>query len=169
MRELLQQADELQNEEDGGTMYVGSLLHYMIGAKLRLSCDPKLVVRSASSSDTSSNTGGDYDIGDAVIHVTTQPGEPLFDKCSSNLASGLRPLVVTIPERLEVARQFAGLKEITERVEIVDAIQFMAMNLYEKAGFVAADEKPSLKDFITIYNEIVSEVDSDPSLRIKFV
>jgi hypothetical protein len=164
--DLIQQASKLQEANDG-TMYVGPLLHYLVGAKLRLCVDPKLDIRGASVADASSGFSGDYEVGNASIHVTVMPSEEVFRKCSANLSAGLRPMVITLATRIEAARQIAAVMGIHERVEIVDGPQFLAMNLYEKGRFEPSTDKEAFLKLVEIYNEAVSKLESDPAILIK--
>lgn len=163
--DLIQQASKLQESSDG-TMYVGALLHYLVGAKLKFCVNPKLEIRGASVSDTSSGSAGDYDVGDASIHVTVTPSEDVFKKCGANLSSGLRPMVITIPNRTEAARQIASMMGIQDRTEIIDGPQFLAMNLYEKGHFEQKTDKEALLKLIGIYNDEVKRLESDPAILI---
>jgi hypothetical protein len=163
---LIQQATKLQESNDG-TMYVGTLLHYLVGAKLKLCLSEKIEIRGASVSDTSSGISGDYEVGNASIHVTVMPGEEVFKKCDANLSAGLRPMVITLASRIEAARQIASMMGIHDRVEIVDGPQFLAMNLYEKGHFEPATDKEALLKLVAIYNKEASELETDPAILIK--
>jgi len=168
MEDLLAQAAKLQ-EEDYGTMYVGSLLHYLVGAKLSMCLpDANVEIRGASVADDSSGTAGDYDIGNTAIHVTANPAEAVFQKCAQNISVGFRPMVVTTPNRTAAAQQIAEMNAIADRVEIIDGPQFLAMNLYEKSAFVPTNDKETLKKLVAIYNDAVSTLESDPALLIRF-
>ena len=163
--DLIQQASKLQESNDG-TMYVGALLHYLVGAKLKFCVNPKLEIRGASVADASSGTSGDYEVGDASFHVTVTPSEDVFKKCATNLSSGLRPMVITIANRTEAARQIASMMSIQDRTEIIDGPQFLAMNLYEKGNFEQKTDKEALLRLISIYNEEVKRLESDPAILI---
>ena len=163
--DLIAQARKLQ-DSSSGTMYVGSLLHYLVGAKLKMCLDSSVEIRGASVADLSSGTAGDFDVGNVAIHVTVHPGEAVFEKCAANLSNSLRPMVVTIADRIEAARQIASMLGIEDRVEIVDGPQFLAMNLYEKGRFEPGTDKEALFKLVEIYNAEVRGLDSDPALLI---
>lgn len=55
---------------------------------------------------------------------------------------------------------------IDGRVEIMDALQFLAANLYEMSLFKASQRKITMERLAKKYNEIISEYESDASLRI---
>ncbi len=50
---------------------------------------------------------------------------------------------------------------------MMDALQFIAANLYETGLFKAAQRKITIDNLIEKYNEIVSAHESDASLRIE--
>ena len=43
----------------------------------------------------------------------------------------------------------------------------MALNLYELAKFAAEGRRTAVTDLVNRYNDIVDEVETDPSLRIE--
>ena len=46
--------------------------------------------------------------------------------------------------------------------------QFIALNLYELGKFGAEGRRIAVSDFVTRYNEIIEDVETDPSLEIEF-
>ena len=46
--------------------------------------------------------------------------------------------------------------------------QFIALNLYELGKFGAEGRRVAVSDFVTRYNEIIEDVETDPSLKIEF-
>ena len=52
-------------------------------------------------------------------------------------------------------------------LDIFQIEQFIALNLYEMSRFLTIRPSGGLKDFVTRYNEIIDEVETDPSLRIE--
>ena len=56
---------------------------------------------------------------------------------------------------------------IDGRVEIMDALQFVATNLYELSLFKASKRQTTITKLIDKYNQIVSIHENDQSLRIK--
>lgn len=166
IRNLLDQAIERQKKAPGKT-YAGAMLQHLVGAKLTLAL-PKLTIghNGASVADTVSARSGDFVIDNSIIHCTTAPGEALIKKCVANLQAGQRPIILTIARQMGAAEGLAETYGIDGRVEIMDAVQFLAANLYELSLFQAVDQRPTVVKLIEQYNQIVSEHEADASLRI---
>ena len=65
-----------------------------------------------------------------------------------------------------VAETLADSLDIQGRVEVMDAVQFLAANLYEMSLFKTSERKVTIDRLIEKYNEIVSANEADSSLRI---
>ncbi len=100
------------------------------------------------------------------MHVTVTPGEGLVRKCERNLQSGLRPVIVTILKGVPIASGLADQSGVADRIDIFEAEQFLAGNLYELGKFAAKGRLATAKQLIERYNAIVAECESDPSLRV---
>lgn len=122
---------------------------------------------SFSTADTPGGRAGDFFMGDVAIHVTTSPGEALIARCRDNLNDGFRPLLVTLQRGLTVAEELANRIGLGDRIDIFEIEQFVALNLYEIAKFAADGRKTAITDLVRRYNEIVEEVETDPSLKIE--
>ena len=107
-------------------------------------------------------------MGDTVVHVSTSPGDQLLAKCGENIADGLRPIIVTTEDEVEVASKLAKRRELDERVEIYAVEQFVSVNANELGLFAAAGVGSTLRAIIDRYNVIVDENEADPSLRIEW-
>lgn len=168
IRNLLDQALQRQKKSPGKT-YVGAVLQHLIGAKLELAL-PELEIghNGASVADTVSSRSGDFVIDNAIIHCTTAPSEALMRKCQANLQAGQHPIILTIGKMIGAAEGLAENVGIDGRVEVMDALQFLAANLYEMSLFKAADRKITVVKLIEKYNEIVAVHEADASLRITF-
>jgi hypothetical protein len=164
IRDLLDQAEKRQREASG-TMYVGTMMQHLVGAKLDLVLGG-ITHHGASVADEGSGREADFLMGDVAIHVTTTPGEALIRKCKVNLASSLRPVIVTTGRGTVVAQGLAEQEGIAERVDVLDAEQFIASNLYEHGRFELSGRRDSIERLISKYNEIVEECETDPSLQI---
>ena len=116
--------------------------------------------------DAPSNRGGDFVVDDVIIHVTTAPSEGLLRKCKQNLETARRPIIVTPARGVAGASSLAEVAGITQRVDIIEAGQFIATNLYELSLFKASQRKLTVEKFIEKYNEIVSSCETDPGLKI---
>lgn len=166
VRDLLTQAQKRQKEAPG-TMYMGAVLQHLVGAKLSLILpDGGMQHHGFSVSDSVSDRGGDFIVDEVSIHVTTAPGEALIRKCADNLAAGLRPIIITVYARMPAAESLAEDHGIGGRVDILEAEQFIATNVYEWSKFKTADRKITVERLVARYNEVVEACETDPSLRI---
>ena len=110
---------------------------------------------------------GDFFLGDVAIHVTTSPGEAVIAKCSDNLNDGIRPILVSLQRGLDVAEGLASNIALADRIDIFEIEQFIALNVYELGKFAADGRKTAVDDIVKRYNEIVEDVETDPSLKIE--
>jgi hypothetical protein len=167
VRELFAQAGQRQRETSG-TMYVGALMQHLVGAKLDIISKANLSHHGFSVADAPSNRSSDFCLGDVAIHVTTAPTEGLMQKCQNNLSAGLRPLIVTTEDGIGGAKAFAKQAGLEDRVDVIEIEQFLATNIYEHSSFDPAARVATIKALIERYNVVVSETETDPSLRIAF-
>lgn len=166
LRDLLAQARKRQ-DEGAGTMFVGAMLQHLVGAKLSLALpDEEIVHHGFSVADAPGGRSGDFKIGNASIHVTTTPGEAVMRKCEANIHAGRHPIVITMQDMLPAADAFASAQGIADRVEVLDAVQFIVTNLHELGSFQTAERRIKVESLVDKYNEIVSQNETDPSLRI---
>lgn len=167
VNDVLQQAEERQKTTKG-VYYAGAVMQHLVGAKLDCILGVgKFEHNSFSTADAPLGRAGDFLIGDVAIHVTTSPGEALISKCRDNLDDGLRPLIVTSKKGLAVAEGLAGNSNLNERIDVFEIEQFVAANLYEIGAFAADGRRMAVNDLIERYNQIVDEVETDPSLKIE--
>ncbi len=167
VRDVLTQAEERQ-ESMPGMYYAGAVLQHLVGAKLDCALGKgRFEHNSFSSADAPGERAGDFFIGDVAIHVTTSPGEAVIEKCGENLNNGHRPILVTVQRGLTVAEGLANNIGLADRIDIFEIEQFIALNLYEIAKFAADGRKVAVADLVERYNEIVDEVETDPSLGIE--
>lgn len=168
LRNVLDQALERQRKSPGKT-YTGAVLQHLVGAKLELALpEVKITHNGFAVADAVSDRSGDFVIDDVIIHCTTAPTEALLKKCKTNLQSGKRPIILTISKMIGAAEGAAENLGIDGRVEIMDALQFLAANLYEMSLFKAAQRKITIEKLAEKYNEIIFKHESDASLRIDF-
>ena len=166
IQDLLAQAKKRQ-QENSGAMYQGTMLQHLVGAKLQLAMTELTIEHhGASVADAVSGRSGDFVIDDTIIHVTTFPGEPVIRKCQLNLEAGAKPLILTVGEGVTVAKANADAAQLTGRIDIMDAEQFIAGNLHELSAFKVADRMVTLQKLVETYNTIIDEHETDPSLRI---
>jgi hypothetical protein len=166
IRDLLAQAKSRQ-EEGAGTMFVGAMLQHLIGAKLSLALpDIEIEHNGFSVADRPTGRSGDFEIGNASLHVTTTPGEAVIRKCSANLAAGRQPIIITHHDMLPAADAFASAAGIADRLDVLDAEQFLVANLHELGGFRSDQIRVTVGSLIERYNAIVTAHETDPSLQI---
>lgn len=166
IQDLLDQAVKRQREAPG-TTYVGAVLQHMVGAKLNLALPETTIAHHGFSvADAVSARSGDFVIDDAALHCTTAPTEALLEKCQANLQVSVRPIILTIGKGIAAAEVMAETKGIAGRVEIMDAIQFLAANLYEISLFRTSERRITIEKLVERYNEIVDAHEPDPSLKI---
>jgi hypothetical protein len=164
--DLLRQAEDAQKDA-GGTTYVGAMIQHLVGAKLDLVLGPgKVQHHGFSVADHATARCGDYQVEDLVIHVTTHPSEALARKCADNLQAGLKPMVITVGDGLPAARLLLKELNLTDRVDILDVVQFLTANIYEHSSFQTAGCRKTLTELLNRYNAIVSECETDPTLRV---
>lgn len=153
-----------------GNTYAGTVLQHLVGAKLELvleNREEKPQHHCASTADFPTDRPGDFVIDSNAVHVTTSPTRDLIDKCQENIDSGLRPIVVTMKEGHLLFDSITKNMPIVQRIDVIEADQFIATNLLEWSGFQIKNQKIELKRLIQIYNRIVTEYETDPSLCIK--
>lgn len=166
--DLLSQAIQRQ-KKNPGTMYAGAVLQHLVGAKLELALPELTIVHNgASVADAVSSRSGDFVIDNTILHCTMSPGDALLIKCKENLRSGAQPIILTIGKGVVAAQNLAETHGIEGRVEVMDALQFLAANLYEMSLFKAADRRIKVAQLVEKYNHIIAEHESDASLRIAF-
>ncbi len=164
IHELLDQAKERQKESPGST-FVGTIIQHLVGAKLDLILNG-IDHHGSAVSDDISGREGDFVLGDTSIHVTTAPGELLIGKCLRNLGNALRPIIVTVSDRVHVAIALAETAEIHDRIDVLDVEQFLAGNLYEHGRFEREGRIEKVCLLIEKYNSIIDKCETDPSLKI---
>lgn len=169
IRNLMRQAAERQ-KNDNGTMYLGTMMQHLVGAKLDVVMGPDsgLAHYNANQNDHDEARTGDFDIGDVSIHVSTAPSEALIQRCVENLSIGKRPIILTGRKGLSVAEGLAENSDLLDRIDIIEFEQFFATTIYEAGKFTFKNRKSKFKELIDRYNEIIEEVETDPSLKIEF-
>ncbi|MBZ9871590.1 DUF4928 family protein [Mesorhizobium sp. BR1-1-9] len=167
VRHLLAQAIARQREVSG-TMYAGAVMQHLIGAKLDIVRQSDVVHHGFSVADAPTNRAGDFLLGDVAIHVTAAPSEALMRKVTGNLSAGLRPIIITTEDGIGGAKALATQAAIEDRVDVIEIEQFVTSNVYEWSKFNRDSRPTTVGELIRRYNKIVSETESDPSLKIAF-
>lgn len=168
IRELIAQADDRQPTMQGGRFNAGALIQHLVGAKLDLTLGAGLIAHHGfSRADGPKGQAGDFLVDDVAIHVTTSPGEAVIERCRENLDHGFRPVLVTTQRGATVAEALAHDQGISDRIDIFEIEQFIALNLYKLGRFAGTGRQVAVYDLIERYNAIVDEIEADPSLRIE--
>lgn len=166
--ELFEQAKKRQ-KQNPGTQYLGTVLQHLVAAKLCLIMPAgSFEIHGASVADAPTARSGDFVINKTIIHCTTSVGDLLINKCKSNINSGYRPVIITIFERVQTALNQIEDAGLAGRVEVWDIQQFLSANVHEHSLFDEDKRNAKLGAIIENYNQIISEKETDPSLRIEF-
>lgn len=166
IRDLLEQAEKRQSQVPGST-FVGTMLQHLVGAKLNLILDSTIEHHGASVADESSGREADFLVEDVAIHVTASPTEALLRKCKRNLDNSLKPMIITTHRGIVLAEGIAEQMAISERIDVFEAEQFLAGNLYELGKFAQSGRRTTAEQLVKEYNDIVDMCETDPSLRIE--
>ena len=166
--DIFAQALEIQ-KNSGGANFMGAMLQHLVGAKLDIVLgEGKVQHHGYSVADHSTERNGDFEVNGVAIHVTTHPGEALIRKAAANLQAGLKPVIVTLADGVEGAAYLLKGTEWRDRVDVIDAAQFLTANVYERSFFKAGECKATLWVILSRYNEIVDMCETDPVLKIRF-
>ena len=168
VRDVIAQAEERQRNTPG-MQYAGAVLQHLVGAKLDCALGTgNFEHNSFSTSDAQSGRAGDFFIGDVAVHVTTSPGEAVIERCRDNINDGHRAIIVTTARGLTAAEVLAENAGLGERIDVFEVEQFVALNLYELGKFAAEGRRVAIGEVVARYNEIIEDVETDPSLKIEF-
>jgi hypothetical protein len=166
--ELFEQAKKRQKQNQG-TQYLGTMLQHLVAAKLSIILpQDKFQIHGVSVADSPTDRSGDFVINNTIIHCTTAPGEPLIQKCKTNIRSGCLPVIITVFDRVKNAYDLSADADIFGRVEVWDIQQFLSTNINEHGLFDEQTRTTKLADIIERYNQIIDEKETDPSLKIEF-
>ncbi|MFN0077583.1 MAG: DUF4928 family protein [Prosthecobacter sp.] len=167
LADIFAQSAEIQ-KNSGGANFVGAMLQHLVGAKLDIVLGPGVAAHHGFSvADHSTERQGDFEVNGVTIHVTTHPTEALIRKAAKNLQGGLKPVIITLADGVEGAAYLLKNTEWKDRIDVIDATQFLTANVYERSLFKAGDCKATLISILTRYNEIVAECETDPVLQIR--
>lgn len=168
VRDVLSQAIE-RAKATPGTHYAGAVLQHLVGAKLDCALGAgRFTHNSFSTSDAQLGRAGDFFIGNVAVHITTAPGEALIQKCRDNIDAGIQPIIVTIGKGIAAAEFLAESVGLGERIDIFEAEQFIALNIYELGKFETEKKRIAVTEIVSRYNQIIEEFETDPSLKIDF-
>jgi len=167
---LLQQATNRQQKKHDAK-YLDAMLQHLVGAKLALSLEKYNITvahHGVSVADEQMAREGDFLIDKTAIHVTARPRLSLIQKCKTNLSRGYHPIIVTLNDKVETAQVYAEGENVAQRIDIFPAEKFLAANLYELSEFSTEKRVVTIHQLINLYNTIIEECETDPSLKISF-
>ncbi|MCY3891831.1 MAG: DUF4928 family protein [Acidimicrobiaceae bacterium] len=146
----------------------GAVAQHVVGAALCLHF-PNMEIDNHSYTTADEQTGrvGDFIVGSAALHVTTAPGEALMHKCEANLARDLRPIVLTLRERVAAAEGLAGNFSIADLISVRDVGEFVSDAVDISARFVRSEMAARLRELLDTYNVRVAATEPDPSLQVE--
>jgi hypothetical protein len=166
IEDLLEQAREAQQHAKGST-YFGAMLQHLVGAKLDLVLGNGVITHyGASVADRPKERRGDFEIDGVVIHVTTHPTEALARKCAENIQAGQKPVIVTVGDGVAGSAFLLRNESLENRVDVIDATQFMTANIYERSLFKVSAYKVTFMKLLRRYNELVAAHETDPALKV---
>ena len=161
---LLAEASARQ-AEGTGMMIVGAVVQHLVGAKLKfLYPDQEIPNHGSSVADEQSSRDGDFLVSDCAVHVSTNPSEALIRRCAENIAGGLNPLIISLGNGVVAAQNHAGAVGLEKKIEILEWKQFLVANVFEHSRFSSRNRKVAFEKIISLYNEIVEQVETDPGL-----
>jgi hypothetical protein len=162
--DLFIQAEKRQKKN--GKMYLEPLLRHLIGAKLEI-IGLKVAHYGVFVTDQATKPMADFEIGDVAIHIAASLSEALIHKCAHNLNQNRRPIVITTKRLVPAVEGLLETMGIADRLDILDAEQFLAGNIFELGQFSQAGRRVKIRELIEEYNRIVETAETDPSLMIK--
>jgi uncharacterized protein DUF4928 len=145
----------------------GAVAQHLVGAKLALRFPGTQVSNNSySSADVQTGRRGDFDLRDAVVHVTIAPMQAVIDKCSDDLKNSYRPVLLVSEEMIGTATGMLTIAEIADAVDVYSIETFVSQNLQELAEFDRARYRVALRELLEKYNERVRKAEPDRSLLI---
>ena len=168
VQELLRQAED-RDASSPRRACTSTVLKHLVGATLDivLSSGPR-EHKSFAAADAAMSRQGDFELGNAVLHVTDFPREAVIAHCQESLDRGLHPILITLARRTSLASHLAEDAGIKDQLEVFDIEHFLVVNLHVWRRFMAENLRLALGRLIARYNEIVDGAETDPSLKIRF-
>ncbi len=91
-----------------------------------------------------------------------------MEKCKENIDAGVRPVIITLYENVIFGLRVIEDADLKDRVEVWNIQQFLSTSILERSLFDESKRNSTLKEIIDRYNNIIDEVENDPSLKIEF-
>lgn len=145
----------------------GAVAQHLVGAKLQIRLpDVDVENHAVSTADAQTQRRGDFQINDAVFHVTISPFEGHYEKCETDVRDGYR-VYLLVRNDMRVAAEQTANKNYSANIAVQAIESFIGQNLDELSEFSKQTFKNRFKSLLELYNERVSNVESDPSLLIE--
>lgn len=146
----------------------GPVAQHLVGAKLVLRFpDIEISNYSYSAADVQSKRSGDFQVGDTAFHVTVSPGPVLLEKCAENVQNGMNVVVIVPTNKHANANTHASDAQLANAISISVLESFVGQNISEIGGYNKLNMSHSLSELLQVYNNRVSEVESDQSMQIE--
>ena len=88
-------------------------------------------------------------------------------KCQANIERGLRPMIVTLRQRMNMAEAQAADLSILDKVELCDIDHFVSHSIEVRSGFARERVESTVTRLIAEYNSIIDKCDAERSLQIR--
>jgi hypothetical protein len=145
----------------------GAVAQHLVGAKLELRFpEVSITNESYSTADVQTGRSGDFQIRDAVFHVTVNPALDVYEKCKRNLAQGHKPYLLVV-EDVELAAKQQAKISAAGKIAVASIEAFVSQNLDELSVFTNAESALQMLRLLQIYNRRVAEAETDKSLLIE--
>ena len=146
----------------------GGIVEQFVGAKLaRRFKGMTIPNHPAHAGDRQTERPGDFVVSSLVYHVTAAPSRDVLQKCAQNVKAGRLPVLLVPREQENKARILAQDEGVDKELAIISIEDFVALNIIELATEEGAEFFGILQEIVEIYNERLSEVETDLSLRIE--
>ncbi|HXG65703.1 MAG TPA: DUF4928 family protein [Blastocatellia bacterium] len=146
----------------------GVVEQHLVGAKLvRRFKGIQVPNHPAHAGDQQTARRGDFIISKLVYHVTATPSRDVIQKCAGNLRTGLHPILLVPGEQENKAKVLAQDEGIDKELTIISIEDFVSLNIIELATEESKDFFSVLQEIVEIYNQRLTEVETDLSLQIQ--
>lgn len=146
----------------------GIVEQHLVGAKLaRRFHNISITNHPAHAADVQTDRKGDFAIAKMIYHVTASPSKNVINKCKENIQIGLSPILLVPTKQETRARILAEDEGILKEITIISIESFVSLNIIEMATEENKDFYTLLKEIIDIYNQRLSEAETDMSLQIE--
>jgi len=145
----------------------GKVEQHLVGAKLEERHPGiKIPNHPANAGDKQTGRAGDFVVGSTAYHVTAAPAREVIQRCASNLAAGVHPVLLVPKTLVPQTILRAENEELGARITVIAIEDFLALNIIEMTAGDQRAFRAKLAAIIVRYNRRLLEVETDPSLSI---